>query len=451
MGDRAVTVPEPAEGMSQMLAARRSERPVSRGSLVYGFGIVVVFFGLLGGVAGLAPLDSAAVAPGVISPQGSRQVVQHLEGGLIAAIHIQEGSHVVAGDPLVTLDATKAEMVRSIVYARMMAARALATRLRAERDGLQVVEFDFSDAELQGIEVLDTITGQMRIFEARRAALVSQRDILTRAVAQLRAEIAGLHEQIAAQTRQSELVESEIEIVGGLVKKGLERQSRLLSLQRTQAEIDKAQALARAAIARGQQRIGETELQAQDVQIRFMSDVVAELREVEDSVLDFRERLRDAETTLARTRVTAGVDGIVVGLKVFTVGGVIAPGQEIMSLVPDNDALIVEARVDPNDIDVVAPGLPARVRLTAFSQRSVDIVRGVVDTVSADRLTDPETHVPYYLARIRLDPDSLPAAVAGKIGPGMGVEVLIRTGELTLFEYLAKPLRDSIARSLIEG
>ncbi|MDA0342040.1 MAG: hypothetical protein O3B74_10645, partial [Proteobacteria bacterium] len=140
-----------------------------------------------------------------------------------------------------------------------------------------------------------------------------------------------------AQTRQSELIDEEIKSVSSLVDKGLERQSRLLSLQRAQAEIDKSQALARASIARGKQRIGETKLQSQDVQVQFLSEVVGELREVDDQVFDFRERLREAETTLKRTQVTAGADGIVVGLKVFTVGGVIAPGQEIMSLVPDDD------------------------------------------------------------------------------------------------------------------
>lgn len=434
----------------EILAARRAEPAVSRASLIYGVGIVVVFFGLFGAAAGIAPLDSAAVAPGVISLQGNQQMVQHLEGGLITAIHVREGSHVSAGDPLITMDTAKAQMMQTILNARLVASRALAARLRAERDGQDGIDFDFTDPELLNNEVLDSITGQMRIFQARRDGLTSQRDILKQRVGQLHAELAGLDAQVAAQTRQSELIDEEIKSVSSLVDKGLERQSRLLSLQRAQAEIDKSQALARASIARGKQRIGETKLQSQDVQVQFLSEVVGELREVDDQVFDFRERLREAETTLKRTQVTAGADGIVVGLKVFTVGGVIAPGQEIMSLVPDDDPLIVEARVDPNDIDVVATGLPARVRLTAFSQRTVDVVEGTVITVSADRLTDPATRVPYYLAKIRLDEASIPAAVAGRITPGMGVEVMIRTGERTLFQYLTKPLRDSISRSLTE-
>lgn len=436
--------------ISSMLIERRRERPVSRGTLTYGLGIIAVFFGLFGAAAAIAPLDSAAVAPGVISLQGSQQVVQHLEGGMISAIHVREGSHVSAGDPLITLDTTKARMVRTIVEGRLMAARALAARLRAERDSQDSIDYDFTDADLSSIEALDAMTGQTRIFEARRDALLSQRLILKQRVGQLHAELAGLREQMVAQTRQSELIESEIKSVVGLVNKGLERQSRLLSLQRAQAEIDKSQALARASIARGEQRIGETQLQSQDVQVRFLSEVVAELREVDDQIFDYRERLRDAETTLERTELVAGAEGTVVGLKVFTVGGVIAPGQEIMSLVPDDDPLIVEARVDPNDIDVVRTGLPARVRLTAFSQRSVDIVEGEVFTVSADRLTDPVTHMSYYLAKIRLKESSIPDTVVGRITPGMGVEVMIRTGERTLFEYLTKPLRESLSRSLTE-
>lgn len=438
------------ESIPAMLAVRRREAPVSRGAMGYGFAIVLGFFGLFGVAAATAPLDSAAVAQGVINVKNKQQVVQHLEGGLISAIHVREGDHVSAGDPLITLDIGKAEMVRTILTGRLMAARALAARLRAERDGLDGIEFDFNDAELNNSEALDAMTGQLRIFEARRDALRSQREILKQRIGQLHAEIAGLREQIAAQTRQSELIDTEIKGVAALVKKGLERQSRLLSLQRAQAEIDKSQALARASIARGEQRIGETQLQGKDVQVQFLGEVVGELREIDDAMFDYRERLRDAETTLERTQVRAGVDGVVVGLKVYTVGGVIAPGAEIMSLVPDDDPLIVEARVDPNDIDIVKTGLPARVRLTAFSQRSVDVVTGEVFTVSADRLTDPNTKMSYYLAKIRLDEESIPADVKGRIIPGMGVEVMIRTGERTLFEYLTKPLRDSFARSLTE-
>lgn len=432
-------------------ADRRAPPPVSRGAMAYGVAICVGFFGLFGGAAALVPLDSAAVAPGVINSEGNRRAIQHLEGGLVQRIHVREGSRVAAGEPLVTLDGAKAELARSILHGRLAAARALAARLRAERDGHDDIAFEFNDTELDDPEVLDAVAGQLRIFAARRDALRSQRDVLAQRTGQLRAEIAGLREQIAAQDRQSALIDQEIAAVSGLVGKGLERQSRLLALQRAKAEIDIAQALARAAIARGEQRIGETLLQGEDLQVRLLNEVVAELREVDDTVFGLRQQLRDAETTLARTVIRAGVDGSVVGLAVFTVGGVIAPGQVIMSLVPDHEPLVVEARVHPNDIDVVTAGLPARVRLAAFSQRVVDIVTGTVASVSADRLTDPVTNVPYYLARIDLDPAGLPPAIAGRLLPGMGVEVMIRTGEQTLLGYVTKPLRDSLARALIEG
>ena len=443
LADRAVSIRD-------MLSARRDEPPVSRGTFGYGFAIVGVFFGLFGATAVLAPLDSSAIAPGVISPQGKQQAVQHLEGGIVSAIHVKEGSHASAGDPLVTLDGTKAETIRSILRGRLIAARALAARLRAERDGIDGVNFDFDERESRAPEVLDAMAGQLGIFESRRDALESQGKILNRRLAQLESEIDGLRDQMNAQARQAELVSKEIAGVAALVEKGLERQPRLLALQRTQAEIDKAQALASASIARGQQRIGETSLQIQDLRIRFLSEVVAELREVDDEILDYQERLRDAETTLERTRIVAGVDGVVVGLNVFTVGGVIGPGERIISLVPDNDRLIVEARVNPNDIDVVRTGLSARVRLTAFSQRSVDMIPGEVITVSADRLTDPATNIPYYLAKIRLDESALSGGLAEQTTPGMGAEVMIRTGERTLFEYLIKPLSDSMQRALTE-
>lgn len=447
----AVGLPVRWDGLvSAAVEARDRQPPVSRGALVYGLAIVVGFFGLLGGAAAVLPLDSAAVAVGVVNSQGNRRAIQHLEGGLIREIHVRDGSRVAAGDPLVTLDTAKSETVRSILKGRLAAARALAARLRAERDGHVHIGFDFSDTELGDPAVLDAVAGQTRIFEARRDALRSQGDVLAQRISQIDAEIAGLREQVAAQDRQSTLIDREISAVAGLVDKGLERQSRLLALQRAKAEIDIAQALARAAIARGEQRIGETRLQAEDLRVQLLSEVVAELREADDTIFDLRERLRDAETTLARAVIAAGVDGTVVGLTVFTVGGVIAPGEVIMHIVPERDPLIVEARVHPNDIDAVTAGLAARIRLTAFSQRAMDVVEGQVASVSADRLTDPVTNAPYYLARIDLDTAAMPRDVADRVMPGMGVEVMIRIGERTLLRYLMQPLRDSLARALKE-
>ena len=310
--------------------------------------------------------------------------------------------------------------------------------------------FDFDDGERQDPTVQDLIGGQTRIFDARRGSIQSQRAILERRAGQLRAEIKGLEGQLVAHAEQDALIDLEIANVEPLVAKGLEREPRLLALRRGKADVARNAATATASIARAEQAIGETELRIQDLLVSQLNEVVQELQAVDDEMFDIRERLRTAQATLDRTVIRAPVAGTVVDLRVFTEGGVIRAGDDIMSLVPADAPLQVDARIGVDDVDAVRVGLPARVRLTAFSQRTVDIVTGTVSHVSADRLTDPNTGEAYFLAQIRLDDLDLPTEIAEQVVPGMGVEVMVRTGERTIFDYLTKPLRDSFSRALVE-
>ncbi len=429
---------------------RRAAPIVRSGTLAWAAAIVLGFFGLFGLSAVTAPLDSAAIARGEVAVEGGRQSVQHLTGGLVSEIHVQEGSQVGRGDPLVTLDEAQAAMTWSILGGRLSALRALSSRLRAERDGRDAVTFDFDDGERVDPTVQDLIAGQTRIFDARARSIRSQRLILERRVGQLQAEIKGLEGQLLAHADQDALIDLEIANVEPLVDKGLEREPRLLALRRVKAEVARNSASAWASIARSEQAIGETQLRIQDLEVSRLNEVVQELRAVDDEMFDIRERLRNAQATLDRTVIRAPVAGTVVDLRVFTEGGVIGAGEEIMSLVPSDAPLQVEARIALDDIDAVRVGLPARVRLTAFSQRTVDVVTGTVSHVSADRLTDPTTGEAYFLAQIRLDDLDLPGEIAEQVVPGMGVEVMVRTGERTIFDYLTKPLRDSFSRALVE-
>ena len=298
-------------------------------------------------------------------------------------------------------------------------------------------------------ETEDFVATQDRIFQARARSLDTQRAIYKQQIAQLRAEVLGLEEEVEAQNREIALLDEESTAIRALVKKGLEGKQRLLALERRKAQIEGGRALNKARSARVGQRIGETRLLIAETENLRTSQVVAELREVEARMTDLRERTSAARNVLVRTRIIAPVAGTVVNLRVFTRGGVIGEGDALLDIVPADEELIIEARVELTDIDTVYPGLPAQVRLTAFSHLTTPILSGTVLQVSADRLLDVRTGEPCYEARVVLDP-AQPALAGLKLQPGMPAEVMILTGKRTTIDYLLKPIVTSFRRALRE-
>jgi len=433
-------------GMLAQLRSMGVLRVVGAGALVIG-----LFFGGFGAWAALAPLDSAAIAPGVVVVLSQRKTLQHLEGGIVAEILADEGTSVQAGDVVLRLDATQSRIRLELLEGQLQAAQARAARLAAERDGRERVDYPewLRERAAGNVETANMLAGQDRIFAARRQQLANRKAILEQRVRQLEEEILGLRAEIRTQDRSLALVEKEIAAVRSMVEKGVEPETRLMALERDAATLEGARARNRAAIARAEQRIGETRLQVDDLRAGHLTEIVGELREVEDEIADIRDRMAAAEDVLRRTDVIAPVSGVVVNLQVHTTGGVVGPGEPLMDLVPGEDELIIEARLQPTDIDVVQPGLSALVRLTAFKQRSTPSFEGIVRQVSADRLVDAQTGEAYYRVRV-----SLVEGQAGlsdlELHPGMPVEVMIRTGERTLFSYLAGPILDSLGRALRE-
>ena len=431
------------------MSARRRDMGVSR-TMVFGVVVLVLFLGGFGAWAMLAPLESAAIAKGVLNVSGKRKTVQHLEGGIVGEILIGEGDVVAAGQTLIALDDTRARTSFSRLQGQYHSAAALKARLEAERDGsAQVVYPEWLRQAAGEEETDDFVATQDRIFQARARSLDTHKAIYNQQIAQLREEAAGLKEEVEAQNREIALLEEEIVGIQALVKKGLEGKQRLLALQRRQAQIEGGRALNKARIARVGQRIGETRLLIAEIGNERMSEVVAELREVEAGMSDLRERTSAARHVLSRTRITAPVAGTVVNLRVFTHGGVIGDGDALLDIVPAGEELVIEARVEPTDIDTVYADLPAQVRITAFSHLTTPILSGTVLQVSADRLVDRRTGAPYYEARVVLDPEQ-PALADLKLQPGMPAEVMILTGERTAMDYLLKPIVTSIRRSLRE-
>lgn len=435
---------DPAKRLAQLQAKTRR-------SVFAGMATIALFFGGFGAWSATAPLTSAAVASGIVKIEGNRKTVEHLEGGIVREILHRDGDFVEAGEPLVRLDDTRARAAYDLLQGQYRVALGLQARLLAERDGLEKIEFPaalLEDAR-RDARVAEIIVAQHNIFEARRTALQGQIKILEQRIAQAKEEIAGLKAQEESETQQIELIAEELADAEKLVAQGLQRKPRLLALQRGKAAIEGSRGAHLADIARAQQKIGEAALAILDLKNKRLNEVVDSLRESQDRLADLTERLRAAEDVLERTTVRALQPGVVVDLRVHSVGGVIGAGDPILDIVPQNDKLVVEALVRPEDIDSVHTGLPAHVRLTGLDRRTTPTVDGAVVYVSADRLTDPKTGVGYFRADIEVDATSI-EELGINLYPGMPAQVLIVTGERTALDYIVSPLTDRFAQAFRE-
>ena len=426
---------------------RTSLRP----PLLAGTAVALAFFAGFGGWAATAPLAGAAVAPALVAPEGSRKTVQHLEGGIVRRILVHDGSLVAAGQPLVELDDTRARAEHAALLAEWRAATASEARLLAEQADRTEPAFpaELLDAAREDPALARMLAGEVDRLSTRRASLRDQQAILADRVAQAEAEIVGLEAEIASAHTQLGLIGEEIEIVERLLAKGLERKPRLLALLRSKTQIEGAIAADRAAIARAGQVIAEARQHSLSLESSQADDIAAELAATRKGLAGLAERIRATADQLARIVVTAPVEGTVVNVRIKTIGGVIEPGAPLLDLVPAGGELLLEARVAPVDIDEVHPGLRAQVHLLAYNSRSLRRIEGEVRGVSADRLEDPATRQPYYLAKVAVDRAALPAGIT--MTAGMPADVMIVTGERTLLQYLLRPLTDTLRRGLRES
>ena len=428
---------------------RELRRPIVAGALVIGLGL-----GGFGLWAATASLAGAAIASGVISPDGSRRTVQHLEGGIIRRILVEDGSVVQAGDPLIVLEDIQARAGHDILQARLHTLAAAQARLLAEQAGADDIYFPdwLIEATREDAAALEAMVAQRQLFRTRAQGLADRRGILAQRIAQLREEIAGLEAQIEADGRQIALIAEEIEGLDQLYRKGLAPKTRLLELQRAESDIEGDRAERHALIARARQAIGETEMQIIAQGTALLDDASEELSRVQAELTEVGQRLAASRDVLARTQIRAPSTGTVVELRFRTPGGVVRPGEPVLDIVPHEEELLVDARLSPLDIDIVAPGLPAQIILPAFKQRHLPRIDGRVRQVSADAIVDPHSGERYFEARIEVDAEQLAALEpAIELSPGMPAEVYITTAERTMLDYLLQPVFDSLRRAFRES
>jgi len=417
----------------------------------FGMIIISVFLGALFLWGYFAPIESAAVAPGKVIVAGYRRTVEHLEGGIVKAIHVKEGSVVKKGQVLIEMDDTRPSITVNVVQNELYGLLAMEARLLAERDHAQRLRFSHRLLTHQHIpKVLQIIQGQESIFNANQKAFQGDINILQKRITQLEKQIHGIKAQQKSNQRQLVLIKQEVTSAIYLEKRRLIEKRRLLALQREQARLEGQKGEQHARLALMQQRIGETQLQISAVKAKQRKEVVTELRAVQEALTKKYQQEKAAMDVLKRTKIRASQTGRIVALKVHTVGEVVSPGENLMDIVPSEENLIIEVKLNPLDIDVVHPGLIARASLTAFKQRSTPTLSGEVIHISADAFSDQRTGESYYLVRIKIPPTELKKLKGRALHPGMPAQVMIITNKLSPLEYLISPIKDSFNRAFRE-
>ena len=419
-----------------------------RSAILFGFITITLIFGGLGTWAAMAPIASALIAPGVLTVDTSRKKIQHLEGGTIKALLVRDGDRVQGGDVLIRLDETQPRASLAILQSEYDSALALEARLLAERDNKHKITFakDLLNRANEG-KLAEILADQTKLFDVRRSARDGETSILQSRSVRLNENIEGLLAQQKAKQRQISLIEEETKGLRDLFQKGFTDRSRLMALERQSAELEGERGEHISAIASAKTNIAETELQIVQLQRDLQEKVVDELRKVRTQIFDLEERLGAALHVLEHIEIRAPVSGTVVQMSVHTVGGIIRSGETILEIVPADDKLIIEAQVQPLDIDNIAVGQEADIQLTAFKSWTTPILVGVVTYISADRMLDQRSGLPYYLARITVSDEEVERLEERELYPGMPAEVMIKTGERTALEYLAQPILDSMGRA----
>ncbi|MER8752033.1 HlyD family type I secretion periplasmic adaptor subunit [Mesorhizobium sp. M1050] len=416
-----------------------------------GYAATAILIGCFGYWAVSAPLSGAVITQGTISATGGNILIQHPEGGIIQELLAHEGDRVQQAQDLILLDRTAAQAELNRLTRQSIALKASASRLEAERDGLDQLApiTGAAPAPFQDdFEIL--VREQQKEFNARLARFRSEQSILAQRVAMHRQSVVGLQAQKLAVQQQAEVVKKELGIKTNLLDKGLTNRTEYSQLLRSEADLVGQAGALEANLAAANTQIVEAQEQIERLTTQRVEEALTKLDEVRSSLADIDEQMRASEAVLRRTTIKAPAAGIVVSSTYNSKGSVIAPGEKIMEILPTTSGLVVDARLPPKDIDQVRVGQPARLRLSALNMRLTPEISAIVTQVSADRLIDQVTHEAYFRAKLKIASALPPGVKAEQLYPGMPVEAFISTGDRSFFEYLARPMRDSFARAFTE-
>lgn len=438
---------------SQTLEGEYSEKLPTNDKRIMRIGLIILLVALggFGTWALTAKLAVAVVAPGNVSIESFKRTVQHLEGGIVHEILVQDGDHVEAGDPLVVLSDTQARSQLDIARSQYLINRAMEVRLLAEQRGAETLTFPTELTDSDRSRVQEVLAVQRSLFVARRQSLSSTLESLDEQANQMREQIEGLEAQVAVNRRRMQSLSGEAEDFRSLFREGLGDNQRLRELERQVLEYEGQVARDRSEIARLKSQISESEVKKEMRRQEFQTEIGEQLRSAQTAIAEAEEQITSLTDQVERTTLVSPASGTVVGLKVHTEGAVIRPGDPVMNVVPSGDGFVVEARIPNRDIDHIYVGQNADIRFSAFNQRLTKEIAGEVIHVSADSFEDEATGEQYYKARVKVtDEGRKDMTERMKLLSGMPAEVMIRTGERTFASYIAKPISDMLSRAMRE-
>lgn len=440
--------PKPQAQGEEDIARYADDRPIR----YLGYFLIVLVFGVFGAWSVLAPLGSAALAPGTITVEGYRKTVQHLEGGIIKAIHVRDGDRVSKGQVLVELDDTSSRAQLETLRGQLFSALAREARLIAERDGKNAVNYPDTLVASADPRAKEAMYAQNQSFKVRKFSRNGEINILKEQRRELSTKIQGLRAQKISRHDLAASLKMDLDDFRAMLKEGYVEKQKVTELERRIAQAQGDEGDFTASIATAQTQIGETSLKMLQIEKELQREVADELSKVQTELSELREKTQWLEDTVTRTVITAPEAGMVLGLEVHTLGAVIAPGGHLLDIVPQQEKLVVEAQVSPLDIDRVHVGQSTEIRFSAFKSALTPKIDGRLVTLSADRLTDEKNQISYYLARVEVEKEGLEQLEKHGLVllPGMPAEVLINTGDRTFLQYLMQPISNFFARSLIE-
>jgi protease secretion system membrane fusion protein len=402
--------------------------------------------------AAFAPLDEGVPTNGVVSVDTKRKAVQHLQGGIVREVLVREGQSVEASQVVIRLDDAVSRANYEGSRQRYLALRAMESRLQAEQFNLPKIVFHpdlLAAAEVDPL-IRQIVASQTQLLQSRRASLAAGLGAIEQSIQGQQASIEGYRSMQASRQSQMALLEREAKGVRDLVAEGYAPVNKQFEIERSMADIKAASADLQANQARAQSAILELRQRALGLRSDYLKEVDTQLADVRRDVQSEAERFKALTEDLARTEIRTPASGQVVGLTVQTVGAVVQAGQKLMDIVPKDEALVLEAHVAPHLIDRVHPGAKVDVRFAAFAHSPQLVAEGVVNSISADILTEPVSNAPYYLARVSITPEGMKTLGKRQLQPGMPVDVVIKTGERSMLTYLLHPLIKRVAASMKE-
>lgn len=435
------------------LPSERPDRVTSNAKPVIASGLIVIAVTFLGfGLwAGFAPLAKGAHVMGTVITDSQRKTIQHLEGGIVKEIVAHEGDRVKPGDVLLRLDETQARASFEVMGSRRLQELVIQSRLLAERDGAGSITWpeEVSRARLDD-RTRAAMADQSAFFSARKKEFDGQIHSMQERAKQLRRESVDLNHQSTSYQQQHKLMSADADAMRTLEKQGYETLDRVRSAEREAERLNSETAARRGAIAENESQIQALELQIFQTRDSFRRQVLSDLRDSRARLNELDDQTKVAQDITARTTIRSPVAGQVVGLTVHTVGGVIRPSDLICYIAPENERLLIEARVRPDEADAVQLGMRAEIRFSSLPRRAVPLLFGKVLSFATDTLTDPTTRETYYLARVEANPGELDKLKQWNIIAGMPVEVMIVSGERTLLDYLVTPVEQLFERAMRE-